>query len=397
MSAVPDPRWPPEDFRPELRIPFENSPIGFAQCERQGQITALNPALERMLGITLSQTNPLLLTELIHPEDQADGHQLLRDLFDGKRESFQVDSLPTPAANQPLRWTTWRVPAANGDGEYALALVQNAPDHGVTEQRPRQAQRFETVGRLAGGIAHDFNNLLTGVLLYCDLLISSLEPGNRVRKYAEEIRNAGVQATGLVRQLLSAARSPNQQPRLLSLNEIVEGMRNLLRRLLGENIELKLQLDPNLGLVKMDPTQAQQILLNLVLNARDAMPRGGQITIETGNARIQLLPENGHAATSMPCAVFVVADAGSGMDAATRSHIFEAFFTTKGGRGTGLGLATVHDIVTGSGGLIHVDSAPSQGTRITVLLPLAPEMEPDFSQLNPLTNIEGALPANAKE
>src|SRR5579864_3807924 len=158
-------------------------------------------------------------------------------------------------------------------------------------QRLRQAERLETVGRLAGGVAHDFNNLLTGVLLYCDLLMASIEPGHRARKYADEIRKAGMQATGLVRQLLALARPADSQPRLLSLNEIAEGMRNLLVRLIGENIELRLRLDSNLGLIKMDSTQAQQILLNLVLNARDAMPTGGQITIETRNGKVQVLTD----------------------------------------------------------------------------------------------------------
>jgi signal transduction histidine kinase len=213
------------------------------------------------------------------------------------------------------------------------------------------------------------------VLLYCDLLMAHLEPNHRVRKYAEEIRKAGMQATGLVRQLLAVARPANSEPRLLSLNEVAEGMRNLLARLIGENIDLQFHLDPNLGLVKMDPTQSQQILLNLVLNARDAMPGGGQISVETSNCKVQVLTESNLAAspTTLPCALFVVADNGSGMDATTRAHLFEAFFTTKAGKGTGLGLATVYDIVTSNGGLIHVDSAPVCGTRVSVLLPLVPE------------------------
>ncbi len=145
-------------------------------------------------------------------------------------------------------------------------------------------------------------------------------------------------------------------------------MRNLLVRLIGENIELQLRLDPNLGLIKMDPTQAQQILLNLVLNARDAMPGGGQISVEMSNCRVQALAESPSLPGSravLPCALLVVTDNGSGMDASTRSHLFEAFFTTKtGGKGTGLGLATVYDIVTRNGGLIHVDSAPACGERV---------------------------------
>lgn len=242
----------------------------------------------------------------------------------------------------------------------------------AVEQRLRQAERLETVGRLAGGVAHDFNNLLTGILLYCDLLLASMEPLHRARRYAEEIRKAGMQATGLIRQLLAVARPSNSQPQLLSLNEVAEGMRNLLLRLIGENIELELKLDPNLGVVKMDPTQAQQILLNLVLNARDALPHGGTITVETRNCNIQVFSESPATSSrvSLPCALFMVEDNGVGMDDQTRAHLFEPFFTTKGGKGNGLGLASVHEIVTTNGGLICVDSEVGQGTRFSVLLPL---------------------------
>jgi two-component system, cell cycle sensor histidine kinase and response regulator CckA len=242
-----------------------------------------------------------------------------------------------------------------------------------TDAHLPHAQRLEAVGRLTGGVVHDFNNLLTGILLYCDLLMTDLKPGDRARKYAEEIRGAGLQASGLVKQLLAIVRPAKGASSLISLNEVSDGMRNLLFRLIGENIELEFHLDSNLGLVKMDHTQIQQILLNLILNARDAMPGGGRITVSTSNCKVQVLSEK-HSGTiqpSLPCALLVVEDNGSGMDAATRDHLFEAFFTTKSEKGTGLGLATVHEIVTKNGGLICVDSAPARGTRMNVLLPLA--------------------------
>ncbi|HZQ94013.1 MAG TPA: ATP-binding protein [Candidatus Sulfotelmatobacter sp.] len=247
------------------------------------------------------------------------------------------------------------------------------------DQRLQQAARLESVGKLAGGVAHDFNNILTGMLLYCDLLMSSLEPSHRARKYAEEIRKAGMQASALVRQLLAITRPSNFQPRPLSLNEVAEGMRNLLARLMGENIHLTFRLDPNLGLTRLDTTQAQQILLNLVLNARDAMPGGGHVAIESRNCQLQVFTESvlGRSTeTCLPYALLAVEDNGCGMDASTRAHMFEPFFTTKTGRGTGLGLATVHDIVNSNGGLIHVSSEPSQGTRISVFLPLVPGTVP---------------------
>ena len=375
MSVAHKFSWTPNDSGTELRLLFENAPVGLAQCQPQGAITALNPALEQMLGDLPATGRSLSLGDLIGSEDKPAGERMMREMFEGKRESFQLDS-KSLATKDPMRWTAWRVAGADGANDYALALAEQVPENPESERRLRQAQRLETVGRLAGGVAHDFNNLLTGVLLYCDLLVAGLEPGHRARKYAEEIRSAGLQATGLVRQLLAVSRPAISEPRLLSLNEIVEGMRTLLVRLIGENIELKFCLDPSLGLIKMDHTQAQQILLNLVLNARDAMPGGGQITVETGNCQIQILTEPGSGAncpTSLPCALFAVGDNGSGMDAATQAHLFEAFFTTKSGKGTGLGLATVHDIVTGNGGLIHVASAPSCGTRVSVLLPLVPQ------------------------
>lgn len=276
----------------------------------------------------------------------------------------------------------------------APEFAWNEPDPKAeweSAQRLLQAQKLEAVGRLASAVAHDFNNLLTGILLYCDLLTVSLEADSqadnlvtlkhaesdrRVRKYAEEIRKAGLQGTSLIRQLLAVARPAQWESSLISLNETVGEMRELLTRLIGENIELRFEFDPALGFVKMGATEAQQILLNLVLNARDALPNGGQIAVQTRICRVQILSEFkagiDHAA-SLPCALLAVTDNGGGMDAATREHLFEAFFTTKqAGKGTGLGLATVHDIVTRSGGLIHVESAPGRGTRMNILLPLAP-------------------------
>ena len=375
MSTAAEFAWSVHDPKTELSPFFDCAPLGLAQCQRQGNVTALNPALEQMLGGRSSLPPSLCFGDLIHPQDRPEGERFFRELFDRQRDSFQIDSKADAANGRPLRWTVWRVSGANGEPDYALVLAEDAPHDQQAAQRLRQAEKLEAVGRLAGGVAHDFNNLLTGVLLYCDLLMAYLEPNHRVRKYAEEIRKAGLQATGLVRQLLAVARPAKSEPRLLSLNEVAEGMRNLLARLIGENIDLQFHLDPNLGLVKMDPTQSQQILLNLVLNARDAMPGGGRISVETSNCKVQVLPESNLAAnsnTALPCALFVVADNGSGMDAATRAHLFEAFFTTKAGKGTGLGLATVYDIVTSNGGLIHVDSAPVCGTRVSVLLPLVP-------------------------
>jgi two-component system, cell cycle sensor histidine kinase and response regulator CckA len=320
------------------------------------------------------------------------------------------DTTPDPNAELRPRFECERFPRAQGGGGDGDTATQDALPEEPT-RIVRRSEQLESVGRLAGGVAHDFNNLLTGVLLYCDLILAA-DPDERVRRYAIEIRNAGMQATGLVRQLLAVAKPANSDPRLLSLNEIAEGLRNLLARLIGENIELRFRLSPRLGLVHMDPTQAQQILLNLVLNARDAMPGGGQITVETSNCRMQIVSETagahktarnessevassqGSRVASLPCVLFVVEDNGAGMDAATQAHLFEAFFTTKPtGKGTGLGLATVHDIVTRNGGIIHVESALARGTRITVLLPLVPQPEQNPQPIREPQKIEGEFPA----
>jgi len=343
--------------------------MALAQCEPPGTVTAMNPVLEQMLGDRSRITPAPLLADLIDAPDRAQTERLLAELFEGKRSYFEVDSKTSDRNGRPLRWTAWKVPERNGGMGSVLALADsNPPQATAANQMP--SERLEVVGRLAGGVAHDFNNLLTGILLYCDLLMASLEPGHRARNYAEEIRNAGLQTSGLVRQLLTLARPAKHQPRLVSINEIVESMRNLLDRLIGENIQIEFHLDPEVGLIRMDTTQAQQVLLNLVLNARDAMPSGGRISIATRHCRLEA-PSAAASGFFLPCVLLVVEDSGCGMDAATREHLFEPFFTTKGGKGTGLGLATVHNIVTADGGLISVHSELGRGTRISVLLPVA--------------------------
>ena len=244
------------------------------------------------------------------------------------------------------------------------------------EESALQAQRWEAVGRLAGGVVHDFNNLLTGVMLYCDLLLSSLDENDRRRRYAEEIRSAIVNSSALVRQLLVFARPPTVTAHPLSVNAIAAAMEDLLNRLVGEKIALELYLDPELGLVKIDQAQAQQILLNLVLNARDALPNGGRITVETSNCNFQPLAGSATRVPppAFPCVLLVVGDNGCGMNAETRRRLFEPFFTTKNeGEGSGLGLTTVRNIVTSNGGLINFESESGCGTRAMILLPRALE------------------------
>ncbi len=383
MSAAAEILRMPESSKAEFVSNAESAPVAAVLCDDEGNITATNPAAEQMLPARNGGRAPIRLTDLIQVQDRLQVERLMLAVAASEQEAFQLDTR-VPGSGRAIRWTVRKLAAPTRVSTGMLALGEPVARETDGRQELRQAQRLELVGRLASGVAHDLNNLLTGVLLYSDLLMTTLEPGHNARKYAEEIRKVGLQASGVVKQFLTLAKPSAGPLRLLSLNEIAGGMKDLLTRLMGAQIDLRFHLDPNLGLVRMDSTQVQQILLNLVLNARDAMPHGGLVEIKTGNCKVQILPEakNGeNDPSTLSCALFVVSDNGHGMDEATRSRLFEPFFTTKGGKGTGLGLTTVHDIVTSSGGLIYVDSAPMKGTRVSVLLPLADEETSDFSAI----------------
>ncbi len=253
--------------------------------------------------------------------------------------------------------------------EFQVHLMQPQDD---SKPEFEQSQRLEAVGRLVGGVAHDFNNLLTGILLCCDLLLIKLEPGSPLRRYAEEMRGAGSHGTKLIQQLLSIARPrTSSAENVVCLNEVIGGMGDLLARLIGESIVLKLKLERGLRSVKLEAAQAEQIVLNLVLNARDAMPDGGQISLMTRNCVPAADPPVNKPASERTPKNWVrleVADTGCGMDNTTQARIFEPFFTTKT-IGNGLGLATVKQIVKRARGTIEVATGPGKGTRIAIYLP----------------------------
>jgi signal transduction histidine kinase/ActR/RegA family two-component response regulator len=240
-----------------------------------------------------------------------------------------------------------------------------------SEKQFRQSQKMEAVGRLAGGIAHDFNNLLTIIMGYSQVLLKELGSEHPLRGNIEETLKAGGKAASLIRQLLTFSSKQSTDPKVISLNTAVTSLENMLRRLIGEDVQFVIKLDPKNGRLRADQTQLEQVLVNLVVNARDAMPKGGTITIETAQAELTRSPVY-HIAPLQPGSYvrLTVSDTGCGMDLKTQSHIFEPFFTTKGeGKGTGLGLSTVYGIVTQCGGAIDVTSRVGHGTRFDLYFP----------------------------
>ena len=265
------------------------------------------------------------------------------------------------------------VASPGGEVSHFIAIKRDLTDERRQQMMLHQAQKMESVGRLAGGVAHDFNNLLSVILSYCDVALEDLKSGDPLREYLSEISGAGRRAAELTSQLLMFSRQHVLQPKVVNLNDVLTSMDRMLRRVLGEDIELVSVPRFPLGLVKIDPSSFEQVIMNLAVNARDAMPTGGKLTIETGEALLdEAFSRQHNGIRPGPYVMLAVSDTGIGMDQATQAKIFEPFFTTKEvGKGTGLGLATVFGIVQQSDGAIWVYSEPGKGTTFKVFLPLA--------------------------
>ncbi|NVB80837.1 MAG: response regulator [Kofleriaceae bacterium] len=262
-------------------------------------------------------------------------------------------------------------PPTGGRERTVAALVRDMTAHKQLEEQLRQAQKMEAIGQLVGGIAHDFNNILTTIVGYSELLVEGLEKGTGMRRHALRIRQAAERASGLTKQLLAYGRKELLVPEILDVNIVISSMADMLRRLIGEHIELRLELDPQLGGAKFDRAKLEQVIMNLALNARDALGAGGRLTFRTDSVELDEAFCTQRVECSPGSYVLITAtDTGKGMDAATKTRIFDPFFTTKEvGRGTGLGLSMVHGIVKQSGGHIEVDSEPGRGASFRVYLP----------------------------
>jgi two-component system, cell cycle sensor histidine kinase and response regulator CckA len=333
-----------------------------------GTIVEMNAAAERMFGYPRAQAVGRELAEMLPPPDG--GFASLT----GQR--LELGARGPDGAEFPVELSISRIESAGG--ALLTAWIRDLSDRRRVEEalrhseaQLRQALKMEAVGRLAGGVAHDFNNVLTAIFGYSDLLLDAMDLADPRRADVEEIKRAANRAAGLTRQLLAFSRKQVMQPRQVGLNEIIANIRTLIAKLMRDEIEVRIDLAPDLGDVIADPGQIEQVLMNLAANARDAMPEGGRLTIATANEELgaaDVADMTGLAAGSY--VTLTVSDTGDGIAEHVRPHIFEPFFTTKEqGKGTGLGLATVYGIVKQSGGWIYLDETPARGASFRIFFP----------------------------
>jgi PAS domain S-box-containing protein len=352
---------------------FDEAPIGIGHTSLEGRRLRVNRRLCELLGYAPEEPMATSIIALTHPDDADEDTRAAAQLLAGAITKYEREKR---YRHKDGHFVSAKLTAvlhrdSAGAPKYFISTIEDATERVRLEGELRQGQKMEAIGRLAGGIAHDFNNLLTVIVGYSELVLQQLAQGTPMHRDVEEIRRAGRSAGDLTRQLLAFSRKQILQPQILDLNGIVSRMNAMLRRLIGEDVELVTRLATPLDRVWADPWQIEQIILNLALNARDAMPYGGHLTVETANVDIDARWAAQRSGVSEGRHVMLaISDTGIGMDEIVRAHLFEPFFTTKErGKGTGLGLATVYGIVKQSGGAIVVSSEPEQGTTMKILLP----------------------------
>ncbi|MFZ0819688.1 MAG: PAS domain S-box protein, partial [Candidatus Acidiferrales bacterium] len=358
----------------------QNADDLIAVVDVQGRRLYNSPSYEKRLGYTPSELQNTPALDQIHPDDIAQVQAAAQEALQsgvGRRVEYRFKHKDGTWRN--LESTASVVQNEKGTAELLVIVNRDVTDRKKAEEsirqrddRLRQVQKMEAVGRLSGGVAHDFNNLLSVIIGYAEILEEQLKEDNRMIKNVAEIKKAGQRAAGLTRQLLAFSRQQVLQPKILDANVVVGDMGRMLRRLIGEDIELSITLEPALGKIKVDQSQLEQIIMNLAVNARDAMPWGGKLTIETSNDELEeaFCTSMGYNVLPGRYVKLTVSDTGTGMTAETQAHIFEPFFTTKEkGKGTGLGLATVYGVVKQSGGYVWVASILGEGTTFKILLP----------------------------
>jgi PAS domain S-box-containing protein len=358
----------------------DNAPLGVYRSTRGGRFLTVNPALVSMLGYDSAEE----LLRLDMARDVYADPEVRSAVIREGRPHVEVEWKRRDGKHILVQLSSREIPGPEGMGECYEGMVQDVTEQRSLENQYRQAQRLEAVGRLAGGVAHDFNNILTAISGYSDLLLEEMEPADPKRQDVEEIKAAAFRAAGLTRQLLTFSRKQVLETRVLDLNGVVQNLEKMLQRLIGEDVKLEVSPGSALGAVRADPGQLEQVIVNLAVNSRDAMPGGGRLTIETANVDFDETYAREHVdARAGRYVMLAVTDTGIGMDAETQSKIFEPFFTTKElGRGTGLGLSVVYGIVKQSGGSVWVYSEPGRGATFKVYLPRvdepveADEMEP---------------------
>jgi two-component system cell cycle sensor histidine kinase/response regulator CckA len=337
----------------------------------EGNYTSMNKAGEQITGYMREEALGMNQAQVVAPEYFERARQMIARKLVGEDETvYELDAIAKDGHRITIEVNT-RLVYQDGVPVGVQGIARDITERKQLAEQLRQSQKMEAIGKLAGGIAHDFNNLLTAISGYSDLTIRKLQPEDPLRHHVEEIKKASERAASLTRQLLAFSRKQVLQPVVLDLKAVVSDMERMLQRLIGEDIELRTVLNPELGSIKADPGQIEQVIMNLVVNARDAMPHGGKLTIETQNVYLDEDYAARHIAVRPGAYVMVaVSDTGTGMDEQTQRRIFEPFFTTKEmGKGTGLGLSTVYGIVKQSDGNIWVYSEVEQGTTFKIYLP----------------------------